>query len=208
MSNQVQQGAVIDSITDLMLSDFIVCLTKQDYACLANGKNGVTPEELSQAWDNIYSQYLDETDDSEQRAYMSLSKDAAVLEIKIQIIQGCIEVLRLEHRPEIVEELRKWMPVFEKFDAVDKEQYLKDIEAVEMRSAELRVDLRHIQHELADVAPADSEPISALSFERILTRLMIHHNQQMNKFTLSVASFAFMLKDYRNAIIARREYDQ
>jgi hypothetical protein len=207
MNEDKPVAVIVDSITDLMLSDFIVCLTKQNYSCLAKGNIEATEEQLSSAWDNIYNQYIDETDDSEQKAYVNLSKEAAVLEIKIQIIQACIEVLRLEHRAEIVEELRQWMPVFEKFDPADREQYLKDIQAVEMRSAEFGVDLRHIQHELAEVTPEDSEPVSAMSFEKVLTQLEMHRKYKIDKFTTTVASFAFMLKDYRTSLRAYQQHD-
>jgi hypothetical protein len=207
MNEDKPEGRIIDSITDLMLPDFIVCLTKQDYRCLAKGNTEVTEEQLVAAWDNIYYQYVDLTQDSEQKAYINLSKEAVILGIKIQIVETCIEVLRLEFRQEIVEELRQWMPTFEKFDPADPKQYLKDIEAVEMRSAELKVELSHIQSELNEITQTETEPVTALSIERILTRIEMQRQYQINKSITSVASFGLMLNDYRASIKAHHQYD-
>src|SRR5437764_4635200 len=101
------EGKVIDSITELMLSDFIVCLLDKDYSSLATNKPSASEQELREAWEKIYSEYLDGIADSEQAAYIALSKEVIIMETRIQMIVACLGVLLFGFDSEILEQLKQ-----------------------------------------------------------------------------------------------------
>jgi hypothetical protein len=191
---------MIDSVVDLMLSDFITCTVKGDLSSLAQGSPAATEEQLSDAWAKLYSQYIDIIGDSEQMAYLNLSKEAAILETKLTIIHACLNVLTLEFNQEIADQLRYWMPIHEKLDPSDPDQLTKDFESIKMRTVEMRVDLRQLHQELERITPEGTETLDDISFEKIITRLEMHRTYKIDKFTTTTASFAFMVRDYRDSV--------
>jgi hypothetical protein len=186
---------VIDSITELMLSDFIVCLLDKDYSSLAVNKPSASQQELQQSWNKIYGEYLDGIVDSEQAAYINLSKEVVIMETRIEMITACLGVLSFNFDQEILDNLRVWTPIWERFDPADPQQYNKDIESVEMRINEIKVELRQSQQELAQITP-ETEEVDRFYFEKVIVQLE-KHKGPIDKWRTTVANFVFSLQDLR-----------
>jgi hypothetical protein len=189
------EGKVIDSITELMLSDFIVCLLDKDYSSLAVHRPSASQQELQQAWNKIYGEYLDGIVDSEQAAYINLSKEVVIMETRIEMITACLGVLSFSFDQEILDNLRAWTPIWETFDPTNPQQYNKDIESVEMRINEIKVELRQSKQELAQITP-ETEEVDRFYFEKVIVQLE-KHKGPIDKWRTTVANFVFSLRDLR-----------
>jgi exonuclease VII large subunit len=188
---------IVDSITELMLDKFIICLCDGDLSVLGEG----TEEELKAAWQKIYDEYSDALTTKEQRGTRRESIDVMILQQRVFAIEACVFRLSIQHSEEIVTELRKWITVKEKFDTSNPEQYQRDLQAIINRcKSRYEIDLRQRLTELEQRLPQTEQKIDKWYFEKMIVQLQKTFGQ-INKFKTTVANFVFMMAD----LLARGE---
>lgn len=80
--------------SELPLFNFVRVLTREDYSCLISDSSSwrLKPN-LHDAWDSIFMEYTELSQDKQGNHIFHLIKDLKVLENKINLIQFCIDTL-------------------------------------------------------------------------------------------------------------------
>jgi hypothetical protein len=195
-SLEPKKKQIISSITDLMLDKFIICMCDDDLSVLVLDWTNVNEDDVKAAWEKILDEYGDLLKDREQEHLQSITKEINLLITKKNVIYKCLYRLSIEYSEEIVNELKKWTLVLEKFDINNPESYAKDLENIRNRNTRIDIDIRNLQNELDNHLPDGIENQSdKYVFERTLIQLQKHMGHSINKFEISVASYALMLVD-------------
>lgn len=159
----LQSNTFYRSIIDLPLRNFITCAVDNNlYALIITGKP--SDLELQLAWEDIQQEYSDAIGDSEGKLYLSLMKDIIIIDAKHQLIKklaGHEEVdpvtftitqplglLRLVYSEPLCKELNKLCLTSFKFDPLNEEKYLKELDRCINKSKTLIIQKTLKQHSL------------------------------------------------------------
>lgn len=85
-------------------------------------------DELPENWDDIYSEYIGLRENKSSSFILELLKEITYLQVKVYIINKCVEVLAVVYNRDLVNEL-KLCGCKGKFDWSNKEQYSNDLKS-------------------------------------------------------------------------------
>ncbi len=201
---------IISSASDLTLDKFIVCLCDNDLSVLVINWDYVTEDDIKKAWNNIRNEYISVLKDKQQIYLYELSKEVNLLEFKIQQINLCVKYLSIEPNTEVLNELKKLVPVSGSFNPSDAQQYIKDLQLVINQSKRLIIQLDEKRKELEELMPKQSGvAISKEYFDKLIVQVSKYMHFQVVKQTTTVTQFANMISDMKMMAEAiKKEYEQ
>ena len=117
-----EQENLIQSITELILKDFVTCIVDKNYSCLGTG----TPSEITTAWGRIISQYQAIRKDPAFYKDLLLSKKIYEYEIRTGFITLNSAILKHGYSRSAIKALKTLYPQFQ-FIKESLEKDLKNI---------------------------------------------------------------------------------
>jgi hypothetical protein len=187
---------LIDDIENLSLDKFISCICEQKLECLVI--EGSPPQsELLECWANLYSQYLDASEDSETLYIFQLQKEILLLRQKISEVENCIYFLSIIYHQGLVDIIRR-NGFAVKLNPQNQTQYQSDINKIKGRLALLKLNLENKEHELDSYRKGrQAETIDKMYFNKILARLAVYKRVVVIRTKeIMTLEFVYMLKDY------------
>lgn len=100
--------AIINSIQELILKDFIKCSVYKDLSVLGEG----TAEELNKAWLNIMSEYYETAQKQDVITYLKLVRDINLLNLQKALIDSISGILNERYSIEACNTLRSLYPKY------------------------------------------------------------------------------------------------
>lgn len=190
------------------LAAFITCLCDHTYTVLI--KYGrATRDDLSRAWESIYSEYSDISGNPTSKILISLSKDIAYHDAKLRSVGLCLKVLQHHADPNCIRVLRSYGYNYA-FDISNPRQYARDIEAVAARTGNIVMTLKLKKAEYErESEKVTGKPMTRLDWDKILAVLFEHYHARINPHEVTVSEFVALRKRYEAEMIAlRRETER
>lgn len=179
-----------------MLDKFITAVCDGDLSVLVTDWTNVTEKDVKEAWCKIQDEHSDLLKNREKTHLEQVSKELNILITKRNVIYACIYRLSVAYSEEIVNELKKWTLVVEKFNQDDLESYTKDLETIKNRNARIDIDIRHLQEELKKQLPEGIERQNTRSdYIKNVIALEKHKGHAIDESKTSVHKYDLMLAD-------------
>ncbi len=181
-----------------------------DLSVLVINWDFVTEEDIKKAWNKIRNEYISVIKDKQQIYLYELNKEIHLLEFKIQQINLCVKYLSIEPNAEVLNELKKLVPVSGSFNPEDAQQYIKDLQLVINQSKRLIIQLDEKRKELEELMPKHSgASVSKEYFDKLIVQVSKYMHYQVVKQTTTVTQFANMISDMKMMAEAiKKEYEQ
>ena len=134
---------VIYSINELTVDKFILCMCDGNLSVLVKDWFSITDKDVLEAWENIYTEYVDAMKDKEQKYLLRLTKEINLLQFKLVMIDSIVRTIATEYHltqkcdQKQIEQLKKYINVTGKFNPEDAESYVRDLEIVIANSKRL-----------------------------------------------------------------------
>ncbi len=141
MIETLTKAVLYTSIHKLKLGIFIDCLIDEDYSGLIISGEPDEPEILS-AWENIYQQYVDALGGPEHSRQVNLIKTITALQIKLEMINSSVKVLRSLYVPYFENVLIKTRMLLRKLDVSKPEAYDDLLDSALVRSRGISIDVK------------------------------------------------------------------
>ena len=180
--------------SDLKLDKFIICLCDEKYDSLILSK--CTKEEVKQAWDKIYDEYISIVKDKQMSYLMILHKEIALLELKINCVNICVSILSIKKDEEIINTIRKFVPVYGKLDIENLEQYEKDLNAIVNYTKQFIIEKDAKILEFDELNKGGSGKINRDYFDKLIVQISKYVKYHISKYDISVSEFANLQADY------------
>lgn len=183
------QIKIIESATDIMMSDFITVLVDGNFDLLKI-EGDPSPADLRRAWDKIYSEYMAALGDNSHTELLSALRDINILNLQYKRITTLIQVLSVYYVPEAVEELRK-LGYRVKYDKSNMKRYFKDLHSAYERSKTLLIKISIRQKDLENLNKG--KKANRADFQTMLISLSEYAKYQVNADKISAYQFAVMM---------------
>lgn len=161
-------------------------------------KNGVSEKEIKKAWDKIYDEYLNIIKDREQFYVMTLAKEISLIEFKITAINLCITFLSVKKDEDVLNALKKLIPIYGQFDQNNEEKYINDLQSVINQSKRFIIELESKNIELNKLIPEDKSKVTRDYFDQIIWQLSKFTKYHIDKYKITVSEFARGMADMRS----------
>ena len=202
---------IIHTISELTLDKFIVCICDGNLTVLVKDWFNITKDEafndINQAWENIYTEYVEAMKDKEQKYLLRLTKEINLLQCKLVMIDTIIRTIAIEFQlshtcdHKQINALRKYINVSGKFDPEDAVSYARDLEMVIANSKRLLIEYQTKKLEYEKLVPVNSKTkVDKKYFDDILTQLSKHMKSIIDPKNTTVGFFVSMMNDMRNEI--------
>lgn len=202
---------IIHSINELTVDKFIVCICDGNLTVLVKDWFNITKEEafqdINQAWENIYTEYVEAMKDKEQKYLLRLTKEINLLQCKLVMIDTIVRTIAAEYQltqtcdPKQIDNLRKYINVTGKFDPEDAISYARDLEMVIANSKRLLIEFETKKIEYEKLVPKNSKTkVDKKYFDDILTQLSKHMKSIIDPKNITVGFFVSMMNDMRSEI--------
>lgn len=191
------------SCNELPLFIFITCVCDNVFTGLV--KHGKAKDrDIARAWEVIYCEFIDLSDNQSAKQATKLSKEISFLESKIRVIGYCLLALQYYPDKECIDLLRNTHHFNYAFDFSDPVQYAKDLEMVSKRSGST---VFLLQQKIAEAKRANeitikSKPITRISFQDQLTAIGKHMNRRINPMEETVLEYISAKNSYDEEIKA------
>lgn len=176
------------------LSVFIKVLVSRDLSCLIR-KGSPSLIELSQAWEDLFSEYSDLLKAPKYQYLLSLSREIGQLSTKLLTIRTCVYVLSYRHSEKAISILAG-MGYKGKFDRSDMVAYTRSLESISMKSKAVEVSLEQRRSEYAKATMESGKNVSDESFIEVLLDLSKFMGFQVKADQITVLEYVSMLKKY------------
>ena len=198
---------VIYSINELTVDKFILCMCDGNLSVLVKDWFSITDKDVMEAWENIYTEYVDAMKDKEQKYLLRLTKEINLLQFKLVMIDSIVRTIATEYHltqkcdQKQIEQLKKYINVTGKFNPEDAESYVRDLETVIANSKRLLTEYETKKIEYEKLVPKNSKTkIDKKYFDDILTQLSKHMKSIIDPKNITVGFFVSMMNDMRNEI--------
>jgi hypothetical protein len=189
------------SVEDMPLDRFIRALCNMDLKELII-EGEPTNEQLLLSWSAIYEQFLDGMQDESGQRKMKLVGEINRLEFDHELIMLCVQRLQIAYSPWIIETLRRHIRVTGTFNPEDTEQYMRDLQAIRTRAANMQVKIDEKRGELAILTPKGSGP-TRMQFDRLIAQVSIFSKFHINRRAVMTSEFIELYKimlEHENAL--------
>jgi len=185
-------GGYYKSIAECPLNVFISVLVSGD---LRNLKKWgfVTAKKLVEVWDNLFDEYLKETNQAQYSILLRKMKDIAITKNKIRLAIGVVSNLELRYNEKLVECLRL-LGYRYKFDPKDSDKYFKDLERVRKDIKNLIVINKELEEKLRG---KEKDSVREQDFDSLLVELGRFQGYRLEKNKITVSEFLQILKNYK-----------
>jgi len=156
--------------------------------------------ELALAWEEIKVEYADALGDSENKLFLSLNKEVAILTLTLKQIEVLINILSEIYYPEFVGELNKLLRINYDFNPDNVEDYRKKLKSCfnRSRSIKIEIDLKTIQLKALEEKHSSSKaPYTRKYFQSVLVTLSDHAKYQLPD-SITVSEYCERLKRFND----------
>lgn len=195
------------SIIDLPLSVFRqVQIKKNFYALIIEGKP--TEKELLDAWDDIRDEYNDRMQDGTSKLHFNLLKEVALLKIKLQKIDMCIEVLETElaipyvpPQQKFKDKLNEMVESKFKFDRTKPEEFRAELKRARNRSKSILInyEIKNRNLEAINGKNCEIKPPSDEYYDSLLNELSLFAKYEIQD-NITVSRFCDMVLKYNRHV--------
>ena len=160
-------------------------LFEQDYSRLII--QGEVPEEtLKEAWNAIYLQYTELTQDGNYNELLDKTNKIQELNARITFLDGAVLQLQMNYDPLIIRILNEMaIPI----DLQPDENPLKKLKVVQGRAKRMILDLEKLQREVADLQQEKRQTIGWEHFEEWLSAMSKAFQYPVKAKDISVIQF-------------------
>jgi len=131
---------IANNCTDANMDQFIKCICENDLNALVISGTP-SPEEIAEAWTNIFYEYCDLVEATEAKYRSRLFSEIQILTKKLELAQGWLKILEIQFFPELVIALQKIGFEYE-FNPNDKHQFADDIASLKSEIFPLNLQLK------------------------------------------------------------------
>lgn len=181
------------SCTELPLWNFIQVVTTGTLTPLII--SGMpTDAELSEAWNDIFTDYCDMTTSKNQTYVLQLVREIKGIELQITIINTCIERLKLSYLPEVCDILREYGFNYE----YTPDTMLNDILSTVAEGSYLSVQLGVKRSEYDKyLASQESQNATENDYDEILSELSKFQGYHLRSKDLSVSEYVSIFNRFK-----------
>lgn len=187
------------SITDLPLRNFIEVLVDGNYARLI--RSGYPGEiEIKEAWTKIMAEYSDQEGTHENKLWLNLMKDVAILETTLVQINTLVEILQQVYYEPFCQRLNSLLYTSFTFNPDQPEEYQKLLKGCLNRSKSLKIDLdlkRLNITAIEEKAQNEGAPYTREYFQSILITVSDHAKYHITD-SITVFEFCERIKRFNN----------
>lgn len=195
---------VINSITELTLDKFIMCVCDGNLSVLVKDWFLVKEKNIYDAWENIYTEYVNAIEDKEQRYILKLTKEINLLQCKLVMIYSIINTISTEYQltgksdEKLLANLKKYINVTGKFDPNDTDGYMRDLELVIANYKRLMTEFQTKKIEYEKLIPKNSKSkVDRKYFDSIITQISKHMKSIVDPKNITVSLFVSMMMDMK-----------
>jgi len=195
---------IISSITELTLDKFIICVCDGNLSVLVKDWFLVKEKNVYEAWENIYTEYVNAIEDKEQRYILRLTKEINLLQCKLVMIHSIINTISTEYQltgksdEKLLANLRKYINVTGKFDPNDTDGYMRDLEFVIANYKRLMIEFQTKKIEYEKLIPKNSKSkVDRKYFDSIITQISKHMKSIIDPKNITVSLFVAMMMDMK-----------
>lgn len=177
------------------LSVFIRCLCDNDLsAMLIDGE--AAGDVLSEAWQNIYNEYLDLTAKNGNNEVLTLLQEFDSFFYKHAVIENTVTILRLYYEQDLINILKGYGYHFQ-FNPEDPEKYHKDLDSVMQRSKRMILEMEIRRKQIESLQKANlGAVINRQYFDEILVTLSKFSGYHVNEDLVTVSRYCAILNLY------------
>lgn len=188
-------GDYYRSCSDLPLAVFIAILLGANINRLTlSGKPST--EELTAAWADIHSEYIDLIANSETRQFINLTKRINISISKLNRLETIVAVMQGIYHPKLAEELRRMGYDFP-FNPEDKKQYTTDLAACISLSKTEWVELQGMQKEYEELTKkTHTQAYSRKYFDAVLVSLSKFMRYEVDESRVTVSKYCAIYQAY------------
>lgn len=178
------------------LAAFITCICDEDLTAL-----GVAPmSELQEAWFNIYTGFIEASEEPDVRLALRLTRAIYTLRYKRLKIENVVAFLAVRWDEDYVSWLRK-LGYRYKFDATRAVEYSRDLKLILSRLGKYDIEIELFQAELDAIEEKNKgEKVSRAYFTKTLVRLGNHNKYRIDPSVVTVAEYCELKTAYINYI--------
>jgi hypothetical protein len=197
-----QPAVLFHTCADLPLNRFMAIVIDSDLLQLVKSGNPSLAD-LSEAWANIYAEYMDMNGDNEGVYLLRLQTQIELLKTDLIEIEGALYCLTMEYRDELVTILED-RGVYIKLNPNDLEEYFEAIEVADASLAYQRLTLETLTNEyIGYILNREKQTIDKSYFLMTLRRIArFNHVAVIKPESITVEEFVTLLRDYLEYINA------
>ncbi len=188
-----QKTVLITDLEQLSLQKFITCMVQGDLSVL-RVSGFPSQQELFYAWIVLLSSYYTLTKSKEQLKYIKLAARMEALNLKIQVVKGICEVLRLWYDEKLVKVLQKWgyrLKYSPDNLLPDIDQTIREISSDEFQLLKMRTDHENEQKSKKRKGEAPNKEY----FMKILYAIEKHRQQRYPKDKINMYEYGMWFNE-------------
>jgi hypothetical protein len=186
------------SCEDLPLNLYITCQVDNDLSALVI-EGAPSEEELKSAWENITEEYYDLAGESLDTYTLGLYFEVQAMNVKIEVIEQCLSVLKKYYCPDLVEILKQHGYPLKEDETND--QYISALEKIQKRSKVLLIQLQDKFSHLEKIKSSKKkgDKITRKYYGKLLAHLSKFFQFQISSTKVTVSEYAAYLNEYITA---------
>jgi hypothetical protein len=185
-------GAYYKTITDCPLKVFIDIVITGDVKYLKRW-GYVQRRALAVAWDDIFDDYLKESNEAQYVILLRRLKDVAMTKNKIRLTLYAVNNLELRYNKGLVELLNK-LGYRHRFDPLKPEEYYQDLIRVHKDVKNLITTVEEMDEKLNG---DKNNAVKETDFDSLLVELGRFQGYRLQKNSLTVSEYLQILKNYK-----------
>jgi len=188
----LQPSNLYQGCNECPLDVFIDCLVNNKLERLI--KSGeASQKELAEAWQKIWFEYCDLSDNPEYRNMLNLIKETSYLESKLLTIRLCLQ--KIIHKPDenCIAILKKYGYRYD-FDKSDEAKFIKDIEQVLAISKSIEIEVLRNRKQLEKSQEVKHDKVNQSTFDKMLVVMSKWIGYRLDKKILTVSEYALIGK--------------
>ena len=189
---KLYRSELIQSCSELPLSIFIRCLLHHDYSGLVL-KGNPNEGKIVNAWENIYQEYIELSDNQYFKKLIALYKDIGELQSRIYAVELGLFLLANGRNQMVINNLnklgykRKWTD----------ETYQSDLENIKSRINSAKLMIKIKEKQMDDLMKENRKPVKESDFDKALTVMSKYQGYRIRKEDITVLEFIYIQYNMR-----------
>lgn len=187
------------------LAVFIECVIDHNYQSLV--KSGTaTEEQISEAWQLIYSEYSDLVGGETYKLLLNLSREIGYLETKLLSIGLCLKVMTFRPDPVCIRTLESYGY---RYDWTSKDKYMDNIAEIANKTAGIQLSIERKRRELEKKSSTvGSKQVTRQTFETMIAAISKHMGFRIDPKEVTVSEFVSYRKNFEGEIEAMKKHEE
>ena len=187
---------------EVSLATFIDCYCHEIYSGLGEG----TPEEITDAWIDIMSEWGELMRNEDTGYMLSLGNQILSLKVHVSLVESITFVLLKKYDLELVDKLINELGYDGEYPENDRVAFVKQLDRVVSLSKTKVYELSELNDEWDRLRKSDSgEKASEDDFERNILRLSKYQGYRINKYKTTIYEYTHIHNNFIAEITARNK---